>query len=143
MTMFAKGIRDEILDNATIAGLVGERVYNTFVPEQDSTNMPWIAFALGLPNPQNVLADNDSSDTTGWITPLTIWVCASNPDQMLGLAYLIQDIFHLYNGTIAGTTIDRILYQSYSADWADKPLSFTAMIDFEIHSWSKPNFTTT
>lgn len=137
---FAQGIRDFILADTTIAGLVGNRVYNFYVNEQDAVNTPWIAFRLGLPEPVDNLATTSHGEVVAWKCELLLSAGASHPDLMLGLSYKLQEIFHQYSGEIAGVEIDRIIFQSYTDDWAINPTLYFSNIVFEINFWDKPNF---
>lgn len=137
---FTKGIRDIFLNDSTIFSAVGNRVFNFYIGQEQSKEYPWIVFMLDLPEPQNGLSDTSFDDVKAWKVPFTVFVCSNNQDEMIGLSYRVQELFHHFTGTISDVSIDRIIYQSYSADWAINPLCFTSTIEFEINCWDKPNF---
>lgn len=119
-------------DDATVAGLVGTRIYSMYVPEGEA--LPAIVFqqVSGIPNYScdGAVGQRESRyQITAWgVTPV----------QARSLATAIDAVFSAYGGTVASITIQGSFVRSiydvpdlHTSEFMDR---FGKAVDIAIHT---------
>lgn len=112
MADVATRLRTFLLSDATISGIVGERIHQGFVPETTSGDYIW--FARSGVEPLRVLA-------SGVIEPLSVRfdleAISEDIERSQTLAAAIRNKLDAYRGTFVDTTTQGIFVEDHNDDY--------------------------
>lgn len=95
-------IRTILVNDATVSGLVGSRVYPQILP--DGKSMPAITYQRQDKNPHDGLAG--SFDTGVYSYEISCW--SDDYDEAASLGTAVQAALVDYSGTVSGVTIQHV-----------------------------------